>query len=168
MPRPGFRSSIGIGERRILLLAPLCLLLLAVAVQEQDRLAYLGGYMAGFVLLVLGLELASREVFEIDTTRRNYHKTRSALALTGPDWLPLPTVSAVVVKYFSHYHVSSRRRLRSEKPVRHYIVLLSVAGSATGLVVHKYGYRQQAEAQQVAAHLAAYLNVPQRLFDGPE
>ncbi|GAB2947436.1 hypothetical protein GCM10027048_10480 [Hymenobacter coalescens] len=75
-------------------------------------------------------------------------------------WEELPPVSRVVVKYFSQLGTSGRPgRMRTDQEA-FWVVMLSVTGSAEGIVVERLALPAKADALQLAETLAKPFGVP--------
>ncbi|WBA43607.1 hypothetical protein [Hymenobacter canadensis] len=99
--------------------------------------------MALFAVFLVGYSTQ----WQLDTRTRQYRHGGNLFGLhLGSDWLRLPDVQRVVVRYFSDFTVVDSGYSDGDESSKNqrYIVLLSVSESAQGLVVADFPKQQQA------------------------
>ncbi|WP_022826081.1 hypothetical protein [Hymenobacter norwichensis] len=99
--------------------------------------------------------------FSLDTSHQRYRSYLWIAGLRFGKWQPLPAISHIVVKPYSHSHYLSLTdgvpvELGSKATERKWQVLLSVVGKPIGIIA---AYLDQEEAIRSAASLSKLLNV---------
>ena len=108
----------------------------------------------------------SYQNFAIDPAKSRYRRFHRILWLRLGTWLPLPTVSGVVMKYFSELPIADKRGWQVENFIPYYIVMLSVSSvDHQGIVVYKFPYRHKNQAELLTQELAGYFGVPARIYE---
>ncbi|RTQ48222.1 hypothetical protein EJV47_17495 [Hymenobacter gummosus] len=116
--------------------------------------------LSGICLLLALMPFALSKGLEVDLPNSRLRHFTKIGGLRIGEWEELPPVSRVVVKYFSQLGTSGRPgRMRTDQEA-FWVVMLSVAGSANGIVVERLALTAKADALQLAATLAKPLGVP--------
>lgn len=121
------------------------------------------------VLCVVSARLVHTGV-EIDPVKKIQRTYYTALGRSVGTWKPLPPVTGVTLKYFSSrsrkadtWGVWNEGDQRNEK----LILLLSVAGSRTGITLQSFFTSSLPEAHQFAQEMADKLEVPLHVYLPP-
>jgi hypothetical protein len=124
-----------------------------------------GSWLPGAFLIVLALirGLLYKGI-EIDVARQRFRFYLAVFPFRLGSWQALPTVDGVALRHFSSLVSSGRAgRMRADKD-NYTVVMLSVQGSDTGLILERFPLRAQAKAAAFAQEVASYLQVPVRSY----
>ncbi|AII53283.1 hypothetical protein [Hymenobacter sp. APR13] len=131
--------------------------LLMAAVFAYGGLWVMAVALALFAIFLVGYSTQ----WQLNTRTRQYRHGGNLFGLhMGSDWLRLPDVQRVVIRYFSDFAVTDSGYSDGDESSkdRRYILLLSVPESAQGLVVGQL--RNQQQAVQLGCQLGRALGLP--------
>ncbi|GAA4384263.1 hypothetical protein [Hymenobacter koreensis] len=117
--------------------------------------------MSGICFTLAALPFFTAKGVAFDIPNRRYRHFSKIGGLRIGRWEQLPSVSRVVAKYFSQLGTSGKPgRMRTDRE-EYLVVMLSVEGSATGIIVERLALEAKSEALELAEDLARPLGIPE-------